>query len=64
MHNNELKSILENHLQSTHFFMKKSWDILLIKDISSENASVLKFTFSEKATKIGSYHPLDLTFTK
>ena len=37
-------------------------------EISTDNRNLkrnplIKFSFSEKATKIMSYHPLDLTFT-
>ena len=39
------------------------WQITYVLMWSLDNGG-LKFSFSEKATKIWSYHPLDLTFTK
>ena len=61
-----LRKYFQSHSSLTCNFKKtfEAWEKLKFPSSNLKCLHELKFSFSEKAKKIGSYHPLDLTFTK
>ena len=56
--------VKESFYLSFTFFISWGFSCSLLFLSVSLHDFLLKFSFSEKATKMWSYHPLDLTFTK